>query len=149
MAGTLLATAIKSRSISEDIPDMTETPPDLLKVLSAFEGFRDLGMWDAAWAALERLPQEHQGHPDVLLGRLDVLVGRNDWERALEFAGQVGTVLKDNPDAWLDIACAHSQQGNIQAAMVAVKECVALDQRFSTVVLQEPLLGPMWSATRI
>jgi len=124
-------------------------PPALHQLLTEFEGFRDLGMWQAAGEVLERIPAEWTNHPDVLLARLDVLVGNNDWTEALHLSEQLGAALKDHPEAWYGIACAHSQQGNIQAAMDAVKHCVSLDNSYSSRVLQEPLLAPMWNENRL
>jgi tetratricopeptide (TPR) repeat protein len=118
-------------------------------LLAEFEGFRDLGMWESAQTVLDSVPVELNEHPDVILGRLDVLVGTNQWDEALRLSEKVGALLKNHPEAWFDIACAHSQQGNIEAAMDAVKHCVSLDKSFSSRVLQEPLLGPMWSVTRL
>jgi tetratricopeptide (TPR) repeat protein len=124
-------------------------PPALRQLLAEFEGFRDLGMWVNAGKVLEKIPAEWSQHPDVLLARLDVLVGTNDWNEALHLSEQLGNVLKDHPEAWFGIACAFSQQGNIQAAMDAVKQCVSMDQSYSSRVLQEPLLAPMWAIDRL
>jgi hypothetical protein len=124
-------------------------PPALRQLLTEFEGFRDLGMWEGAGAVLAKVPVDWDNHPDVLLARLDVLVGTNEWTEALHLSEQLGNVLKDHPEAWFGIACAHSQQGNIPAAMDAVKHCVSLDNSYSSRVLQEPLLAPMWAVNRL
>lgn len=124
-------------------------PQELHQLLTEFEGFRDLGMWQAAGALLEKIPSEWDNHPDVLLARLDVLVGTNQWDEALRLSEQLGAELRDNPEAWFGIACAHSQQGNIPAAMDAVKHCVSLNGSYSSRVLQEPLLAPMWAVNRL
>lgn len=123
--------------------------PSLHQLLAEFEGFRDLGMWEPAQAILDGVPAELADHPDVILGRLDVLVGTNQWDEALRLSDKVGALLEGHPEAWYDIACAHSQQGNIEAAMDAVKHCVSLDKTYSSRVLQEPLLGPIWSIDRL
>jgi hypothetical protein len=124
-------------------------PQALRQLLTEFEGFRDLEMWQSAGAVLRKVPEEWNNHPDVLLAKLDVLVGINDWPAALHLSEQLGAALKDHPEAWYGIACAHSQQGNIPAAMDAVKHCVSLDSSYSSRVLQEPLLAPMWAVNRL
>lgn len=124
-------------------------PQVLRELLAEFEGFRDLGMWENAGKVLEKMPAEWSQHPDVLLARLDVLVGMNAWSEAVRLSEQLGSALTDHPEAWFGIACAHSQKGNIQAAMDAVKHCVSMDQSYSSRVLQEPLLAPMWSVDRL
>lgn len=124
-------------------------PPPLHQLLTEFEGFRDLGMWQAAGDVLAKVPVEWLEHPDVLLAKLDVLVGTNAWDEALLLSEKLGNAIKDHPEAWFGIACAHSQQGNIPAAMDAVKHCVSLDNSYSSRVLQEPLLAPMWAVNRL
>jgi hypothetical protein len=124
-------------------------PPPLNQLLTEFEGFRDLGMWQAAGDVLAKVPVEWLEHPDVLLAKLDVLVGINAWDEALLLSEKLGNAIKDHPEAWFGIACAQAQQGNIPAAMDAVKHCVSLDNSYSSRVLQEPLLAPMWAVNRL
>ncbi|MEZ0276107.1 MAG: tetratricopeptide repeat protein [Roseimicrobium sp.] len=128
---------------------MPQSLLSLRQLLAEFEGFRDLGMWQSAQAILDGVPAELADHPDIVLGRLDVLVGTNQWDEALRLSEKVGALLKNHPEAWYDIACAHSQQGNIEAAMDAVKHCVSLDRTYCSRVLQEPLLAPIWTIDRL
>lgn len=55
-------------------------------------GFAELGMYQEAWEAVERLPQTSWTSPQVLAVRLLVCSGLKKWDMGLEFARLVGPV---------------------------------------------------------
>jgi predicted Zn-dependent protease len=58
---------------------MTRIAPMLVPA----EGFLELGLHHEAWEELEKLPDAARAHPDVLLLRLDILLGMERWQDAV------------------------------------------------------------------
>ena len=58
---------------------MTRIAPMLVPA----EGFLELGLHLEAWEELERLPDAARAHPDVLLLRMDILLGMERWQDAV------------------------------------------------------------------
>ena len=58
--------------------------PDSL--LESFSGYLELGMFAEAAGELDRVPDRWKSHPAVQLGRLDLLIEKQDWEGALLLA---------------------------------------------------------------
>ncbi len=51
--------------------------------MEAAHGFHELGMYDDAWTVLDDLPPEDKSHPLVVLLRLDILLGLEQWDDAV------------------------------------------------------------------
>ena len=55
---------------------------EFLRLLTAAQGFCEMGMWQDAWDELEKLGPEERAALEVLRLRLGILVGLKRWESA-------------------------------------------------------------------
>ena len=92
-------------------------PPDSFLV-SAAEGWLELGNVAEACAELGQVAPELQNHPDVLDVRWSVCAAKADWAAALEVARALFHAAPDRPSAWLhrSYALRRAPDGSLEAA---------------------------------
>lgn len=104
---------------------MDEHAEQLRDALTQCEGYCALCIWEEAWAVLDALPDELRPFLEVHRMRLDILMGRKEWPKALILAQGLCTAAPDKAELWFRCACIHAQLGYLPAARNAVGRSVA------------------------
>ena len=79
-------------------------------------GYRELGMFDDAANALEKIEPEDKTRNEVLYARVDIYLGARKWDMAAAVASHLVKADPENPAAWINLAYAVRRAENIQAA---------------------------------
>ena len=91
-------------------------------ILSAAEGWLELGNLVEAQAELTRMEEPLQNHPQVLSVRWAICAQEKNWPAALELARQLVQLVPESPFGWLHQAYALRRvaDGGLQAAWDAL-----------------------------
>jgi tetratricopeptide (TPR) repeat protein len=92
------------------------------KQVLAAQGYTELGMFEEAVAELDRIEERYQRHPDVLTGRLFVLMQAKLWEPALEAARLLCKAAPDRSVGYIHSAfCLHELGRTEEARKVLIE----------------------------
>jgi Flp pilus assembly protein TadD len=89
-------------------------------------GYRELGMFDDAANALEKIEPEDKTRMEVLYARVDIYLGARKWDMAAVVASHLVKADPENPAAWINLAYAVRRAENIEAAEAILLKARAL-----------------------
>ena len=118
-------------------------PPDAHH-LQAAQGWLELGNWQEANAELENITPELRVHPDVLRIRWHVYASAKHWHLAVEVTKALTTMLPNDAESWLGLACSECQMGRLGEAKRCLEKALDLDTRLRLLALEAPDLEPLW-----
>ncbi len=112
--GTALAAL---HSINYEIP-MGKQPDQYLKqVLTAVEGYCELGMLQAAWEEIETLPESIRITPVVLKAKTLVLLREEAWNQALDVSRELIERYPESSSGYIHAAYCLHEIGETEKAM--------------------------------
>ncbi|HSI65359.1 MAG TPA: tetratricopeptide repeat protein [Candidatus Saccharimonadia bacterium] len=103
-----------------------------------------LQMWEEASSALECIPAELKTHPEVLVTRLDIMVGQKMWDKGLPVVHEMIELYPQHAELWHRLARVLAAAGNVEDARKAGERCMELDAETRSFVINDALLAGIW-----
>jgi len=116
----------------------------LAAALDLTDGYLTLRMWAEASDALRRIPKNWRRHPDVLDRRLIVYTGMEQWAEGRRLAKSATVDYPMRADLWYRLAIIEAGDGDNDAAMEAVRRCIAADLDGKFDLVSDDALKNIW-----
>jgi len=114
--------------------------------LQKCDGYCRISMWNEAWNALEDLPDELRMFPVVLVQRLRILVGSEEWAKTRILGESVVDLLPPTAAIHYYLACAYSETGEVKLAKEEVSKCMELDPEYGLLFTDSPHMKAYWNS---
>jgi len=114
-------------------PEDPTTTSERSRILTAADGYAELGLSDMAWDELNTLSAEERSLPDVQELVLGLLVRQHRWAEVVETGRRLCAVVKDRPMPFIHTAYALHElgrTGEAKATLLAGPECLQTDPLF-------------------
>lgn len=127
-------------------------------ILSAAEGFIQLGLYQDGWDELERLAPESRCEPPVLSLRLRIYAGMKRWEEVGVLAHSLlsklppeiepiapGPLASFRAELHYRLACAECQRKDLAAAKASLQRAFTFNPGLRLGALDDPDLEAVWA----
>jgi len=92
------------------------------RILSAADGYAELGLADLAWQEVNSLPDHERSRPEVQELILGLLVRQHRWDEAIEAGRRLCTKCSDRPAVYIHTAYALHEAGRTAEARTLLLE---------------------------